>query len=412
MKPQVEFKANSKRSFVLILFFLGAALLIPDPAWNIMLIMLGGVVILSFVWVRVLERSIQAQRYLRANWVAVGDVLVEQFEIENRSFFPALWIQIAVESNVVGYRPAFVVNVGGRTKERWRQASVCTKRGRYEMGAWTLRLGDPFGLFECLFHYDEFKEIIIHPPILPTVPVQLPSGNRDGRFRRKQISWQNRINASSVRDYDPNDPMNIIHWRSSAKTGSLHVRHFDPEAGGDVWLLLDLDQSMQLGQDRLSIEEQAVLLAASLAVKALQERRGVGLAAYGRMPQLVFPGRGESQRWRLLEALAMVSAEQTVSLKTVLADFQTVVQQGTAVLLVTANPSPDWLPLLNQLSRLGVTTSVALFDRLAFGGRENMSPLYNQIQQMGLECTLLQPGDIVQQTLEISPFTLELGRVV
>ena len=411
MTPEITFKANIRWPLLIIVFFAGTAVLIPNPAWMILLVLLGGAVGLSFVWVKSVQRSIQAQRYLRSNWVAVGDVLVEQFEIENQSHLPAPWIQITVESNVVGYQPAFVVNVGRRTKERWRQASICTKRGRYEMGAWSLRFGDLFGFFECHFQYNEFKEIIIHPPILPTVPVQLPSGNRDGRKRRRFQAWQTMINASSVRDYQPNDPLNMIHWRSSAKKGELHVRNFDPEAGGDVWLLLDLDRSMQLGEGKYIIEEQAVLLAASLVAKSLQNRRGIGLAAYGRFPQLVYPGWGESQNWRLLEALAMVSAEQDVSLKSVLADFQQVVQQGTAVLIITANPSTDWLPALNQLSRLGITVSVALFDRQGYGGKGGMRSLKNAIEQLGLACRLLQPNDIVEEEIDISSFRMELGRV-
>ena len=60
----------------------------------------------------------------------------------------------------------------------------------------------------------------------------------------------------------------------------ITVRQFDLDVSGDVWLLLDLQDSVQLGTGADGTEEHAVLLAASLAARAIQQNRAVGLATY------------------------------------------------------------------------------------------------------------------------------------
>lgn len=411
MQSHLAYRGNGRLTIILLLILLAAALFIPHPAWNVMLVILGGTIFLSALWVWSLRRGLSAERHLRSNWVAVGDVLVEQFEIKNRSHFPATWIQIEVESNVVGYRPAFVVNVGRRTQERWRQASICTRRGRYQLGGWTLRFGDPFGLFEGSFTFSFNREIVIHPPVLPSVAVPLPLGQADGRHRRRFTLPKPSLNVATIRDYAPSDPFHHIHWRSTARRSQLTVRQFDSEEGGDLWLLLDQDRSMQLGEGSQTIEEQAVLLAASLLAQTLAQGRGAGLAAYGRNPHIIHPQRGESQRWRLLEALAMAEANHDMPLQTALADFQRVARSGTAVLILTANPTLRWLPALLQLQRLGLRLSVVLFERSAYGGTHSMTQVMTAVQRRGMPCVLLQPEDILDKDVSISPFRKELGRV-
>ena len=172
-----------------VFFLLLISILIPHPVWNILLITLGGAFLLSFGWVWLLQRGLAGERQLQANWIAIGDVLVEQFEIANRSWLPVVWLEVVDSSNVPGYQPSFVVNIGPRRTEQWRQASVCTRRGRYRLGPWSLRFGDPFGFFAGEIHYSQQSEIIIHPPILDYLPVSLPAGHSDGQIPRRLRSW-------------------------------------------------------------------------------------------------------------------------------------------------------------------------------------------------------------------------------
>ena len=83
--------------------------------------------------------------------------------------------------------------------------------------------------------------------------------------------------ATTVRPYAPGDSMNRIHWKSTARHDEIQVKEFDLEQTADAWIVLDLQRSVQTGRGDDSTVESAVRAAASIADKALQENRAVGM---------------------------------------------------------------------------------------------------------------------------------------
>ena len=258
MEPRPTVKLVRRLPIVSLLLLLIIAIFLPDRVWNMLLIGFGGLVGIAYVWARLLARGLRANRRLRFGWVAVGDRLSEQFEIRNESGLPALWVEIADESNVPGYEIAVVRSLGHNQSNRWRQSTICLQRGHFRLGPWQLRSGDPFGLFQVTVPYPGTEEIIIHPPIHSPAPFSLPAGQGSGRVRARERAWQATINAAGVRDYRPSDPMRWIHWPTTAHRDALYVRQFDLDAAGPVWVMLDLQASVQLGQGAEGTESTQV----------------------------------------------------------------------------------------------------------------------------------------------------------
>jgi uncharacterized protein (DUF58 family) len=223
--------------------------------------------------------------------------------------------------------------------------------------------------------------------------VPLPQGQTSGRARARRRALQATINAATVRDYAPGDPFNRIHWPSSARRGALTAREFDLDAAGDVWLVLDMNEAVQLRPGAATgTEEEGVLLAASLAAQALAQTRGVGLAAYGRDPQLIPPATGQGQQWKLLRALALLNADGELPLAAALRDLSRVAARGAAAVIITPSASFDWLPELATMARGGVQPAVVLLDRPSFGGEGNSAALRQAIAALGFDVQLLQEG--------------------
>jgi len=394
MEPEVSLRLYSRLPLLWLALIFLAALLLPGRIWTTLLIGLGGLFIIAYVWANQLARGLRGHRHLRFGWVAVGDRLSEQFTLVNRSGFPAFWVEIVDESNVPGYRAAVVRSAGAQGTERWRQDAICQQRGHFRLGPWSLHSADPFGLFELTISYPVSDEIIIHPPIHTQLPIPLPSGQSSGRTRARERSWQATINAASVRDYRPNDPYRWIHWRTSARKNQLHVRQFDLDAAGDVWLLLDLEEAVQLGTGAEGTEEHAVLLAASLAARARLENRPIGLAAYGQAPQLIPPGQGEGQQWRLLRALALVHADGDIPLTRALRDLSRTARRGSAAVIITPTGRAEWLSALLELTQAGIQSNVILLERVSFGGEGNSQALQDAVRQAGANCHLIRQGDV------------------
>lgn len=396
-KSKIQLRIGSSRlPFFLLGFLLLAAILLPDRIWNTLLVGFGGLFVIAYLWARVLVESLHADRHLRFRWVSVGDQLHEEFTLHNQSTIPALWVEILDYSNVPGYHPAVVRSVNHRSSSQWRETAVCQQRGQFKLGPWAIQTGDPFGIFTVTRHYPVKEEIIIHPPIHGDLPIPLPAGQSSGRVRARQKSWQATVNAATIRDYRPNDPLRWIHWPSSARRDELFVREFDLDAAGDIWILLDMETAVQLGSGIDSTEEHAVLLAASLAARALAQNRAVGLAAYGLTPQIVPAGRGRGQQWKILRALALVNADGQSNLAQALIDLGRIARRGTAAIIITASDSADWMPQLLALGQRGVQTHITLLDRPSFGGEGGSDGLRQALRQLGFRAHVIQQGDIGQ----------------
>jgi uncharacterized protein (DUF58 family) len=403
-----------------VLLLAVAAVLLPGRIWNTLLVGLGGLFVIAYWWAREMQRGLSGSRQLRFGWIAVGDRLSERFEIRNDSYFPALWVELSDESNVPGYQASVVRSLGAHSSDQWRQSAVCRRRGQYRLGPWALHTADPFGIFRVSHHFPAAGEIIIHPPVDTRIPVALPAGRSSDRQRARSHAWEATVNAATVRDYRPGDPMRWIHWPLSAHRDQLLTRHFDQDVGGDVWLLLDLEAAVQLrspgnGADALSTdwssseldhagqrwsiedtEEYAVLLAAALAAQALQQNRAVGLAGYGREPQLLPPTRGEGQQWKLLRHLALLQADGDTALRLALHDLNRVARRGTTAVIITPSDRTEWLPGLLPLAQKGIQSSVILLDRASFGNAADgaTAALQQAILQMGFNCSVLRRGEL------------------
>jgi uncharacterized protein (DUF58 family) len=179
------------------------------------------------------------------------------------------------------------------------------------------------------------------------------------------------------------------------------VRQFDLDAAGEIWLLIDLQTGTQVGDGMEGTEEQSVLVAASLAAQAIKQNRAVGLASYGQEPQLILPGRGQGQQWKVLQALAVVTADGQHDLSMALNDLGRLIRRGSALVIITATDQSSFLPALLALAQRGVRCRVTLFDRQSFVEHPDPSVgsshgLKDAIKQLGIESDLIRKGEIGQ----------------
>lgn len=397
MQTQPKIKLVRRLPIILMFLLLALAIFLPDRVWNILLVGFGCLVAMAYLWVRLLAKGLQGNRQLRFGWVAVGDRLSEQFEILNGSGLPALWVEIVDESNVPGYQVAVVRSLGHNQSNHWRESTICVQRGHFRLGPWQIVSGDPFGLFQVTIPYPETEEIIIHPPIYHRIPLPLPSGQGSGRVRARERAWQATINAAGVRDYQPSDPRHWIHWPTTAHRNALYVRQFDLDAAGPVWIMLDLQAGVQIGQGAEGTEEQAILVTAAYVAQGLAQNRKVGLATYAREPQLIPPARGKNQQWKVLRALALATADGEIDLAAALDDFSHIVRRGSAAVIITPSSDPSWMPDLLNLASRGISCSVILLDRPSFSGISHQpgssEGLQKSLRQFGVPCHVIRQGE-------------------
>lgn len=372
-----------KRRWVwgLIAILILIQVIVPHRAWVILLIGMGSALALGYVWSRQMAEKLTITREQYYGWVHVGDLLEERFTLQNDSFLPALWVEIDDQSDLPGYNARSVRSASGQQTLHWRTEGICRQRGLFTLGPWQARVSDPFGFFRVVLDFPHTQSLLIYPPVVHLPAIPLPRGAATGSGRTSRRALEVTINAAGVRTYAPGDSLNHIHWRTTARLGTLMVKTFDLEPSGDLWIVLDMDAAVQAGEGEESTEEYGVILASSLADRVLQQGRAVGLVAYGsgephtgfsnlQRPTIVLPQKGKAQQWRILQALALVRAGGDWPLQRVLAEMDGNLGRGTTLAVITPSCEPAWTAGLLSPMRRGVAPTVILLDANSFRSNE------------------------------------------
>lgn len=323
--------------------------------------------ILSSAWMALNLQGIAFSRTTPTTRAQVGERLEERLALENRSWFPKLWVQVSDDSTLPGHNAGYVSSLGSHKRITWRARTLCRQRGRYTLGPVTATTGDPLGLFRHTLPLAPAHPLLVLPRVVPLNAFNLYPGALPGRGRGSQRSLQTATNVVTVRGYVPGDPLTHIHWRSTARLGQFMVKEFDLDPTVDVTILLDLDPRAQAGQDEESTEEYGVTIAASIASFLLRQKQlAVGLVVSGMPEGLLQIDRGERQVDRMLELLAVAHPVEPVPLGESLTLAAIRLVRSSALVVITASTDLDWPEGVRHIQRRGVHPLVITLDPHSF----------------------------------------------
>jgi uncharacterized protein (DUF58 family) len=138
-------------------------------------------------------------------------------------------------------------------------------------------------------------------------------------IRSRQIALEKRYKHQvgqgrefeSLREYRESDEWRDICWSATARRAKLISKSYQIERSQTVWIVLDAGRLLRTRVKGLSKLDYAVGAALSLAQVALYSGDRVAMLGYGRrILQRLPPGRGSRQVRALLDALALVRAEE------------------------------------------------------------------------------------------------------
>ncbi|HEX7599386.1 MAG TPA: DUF58 domain-containing protein, partial [Polyangia bacterium] len=370
---QIRLSIRQRLPFAIFPILLLWYLVRPSPVVALSAAAVGLLLLLSYLWTRTMAQNITGGRHLRYAALQVGDELEEQITLKNESALPLMWAEFVDHSNLPGYTVSSVRSADNSSTTEWRANTICTRRGVFTLGPWDLLLGDPFGLFRVCQTYLHKNDILVYPPLAPLPRRLLPRGQVLGEQRPlHQPLRAETQDAFTARPYQPGDPLRHIHWPITARHDAPYVKVFEPEDASTVWLIADLDATVQTGQGADSSLETMILLLASLASELLRQRMAVGLLAYSGggsdVPQVVLPQRSSLHLWDILRTLAVLTPAPGRPFEKTLLQSRSLVGGRDQVLAVTPSLQPAWLGALHQLDhgRHGQGASVILLDPASF----------------------------------------------
>ncbi len=140
--------------------------------------------------------------------------------------------------------------------------------------------GDPLGLLRRRVRWTDPVDLYVHPALVSLAGAS--SGVlRDLEGQATRVVSDSDLAFHALRDYVAGDDRRHIHWRSSARTGTLMVRQFEDTRRTRTAVALSTAAADYADDDEF---ELAVAVAASIAVQALRDDRElVVLAGPGRL---------------------------------------------------------------------------------------------------------------------------------
>jgi uncharacterized protein (DUF58 family) len=386
---------------------------------------------LSYLWIllilanlllaRVSLGDIEFHRYARAQRLHVGDIFEEVFEVLNHARLPRLWLEIEDASKIPGASGSRVLTLigGGRTRS-YASRTHLIARGVYALGPTRLNSGDLLGLFSVSKEQPANGYLTVYPRVEKFAELATPAGLMPGGEAVRRRTHQITPNAASVREYVHGDPMNRIHWTSTARRSRLMVKDFELDPLAEVWIFVDGEEGVQaalpfkLETDPGSVifdtqteprilpttEEYAVSLAASLADHFLQAGRAVAFAAAGRGLEVLPTDRGGRQWNKIMESLALFKAEGEMRFAGLVLNHARYLPRGSTLFLVTPSVRPDILPLIDQLRLLGLRPLLLLLDAGSFGGEPGSQALTAKLATLNVPSVLVAVDDDLPRAIQ------------
>ncbi len=334
-------------------------------------------------------RWVDLTRHTRSRRASVGGLAEETFTLVNRGWLPKLWIEVDDDSDLPGHRASRVISsLGPGERRSWSVRTACTRRGSFTLGPVTLAGGDPLGMFRRETHLTRTAGIVVYPRTVPLVGLELPTGYLSGGPVIRRRAEFATANVRGVRQYAPGDAFNRVHWPTTARRGKLYVKEFELDPMADIWVALDLDRAVHVGEETAedheaqdvlawieqpnyelprNTEEYSISVAASLARHFLAQGKSVGLLAHGQRRVVLRPDRGERQLHKILGHLAVLRAKGRTGFAELLSLEGHEFTRHATLFAVTPATTLQWVDALRQLRMRGVASLAVVVEASTFG---------------------------------------------
>ena len=353
---------------LLIALLLIASFLRGDFALTLIYLVVGALVTGMF-WVRRAVTQVETGRRFTTH-AFLGEKIKIDLHVQNKGWLPLPWLELRETLPVALVGPNHfqsVIYLGPRGDAHFEYSVDARKRGYYPIGPLSISTGDILGLSDSLLVQHQAEALIVYPKIIPFTSMNIPSQSPQGTLRHTLPLFEDPTRVFGKRGYTSGDSLRRIDWKSSASSGRLQVKLFEPSIALETFVVLNLHSEDYHYRTRIDSTELAIVIAASVSNWIVGQKQMVGMMVNGQdpvagdgRPQSIPPRKGKRHMMRLLETLARVGIVDHSALVPLLQQERYHLAWGTTLIVITGSLRDDLLDELYQARRSGQNAIVIL----------------------------------------------------
>lgn len=348
---------------VFLVVSLGLAALARDPFIFAVLYLFSGAYILGRWWSRKAIASLTFSRKFDAH-VFIGDRVSVQLKIRNTSRLPLLWARIQESLPVEISRSGSVRRIISFSPRECHQLSYLLEpryRGYYPIGPAQAQTSDLLGFSRPDIMENQADYIYVFPKIIPLRNTAMSPSSPLGNLKSQQPIFEDPSRPIGKRNYIYGDSQRRIDWKSSASSGRLQVKLFEPSVDMQLMILLNLNEDDYKTKFRTATVELAITAAASIAYWSLERKIVTGLAVNGLDTvnpvdplEPIVMNKGRAHLVKILEVLSRAKIGVNMPLQNQLQSTAHGLGWGTTLVLITGSANGELFQDLYFLRRRGI----------------------------------------------------------
>ncbi|MED4203893.1 DUF58 domain-containing protein [Neobacillus mesonae] len=267
-------------------------------------------------------------------------------------------------------------------------------RGEHLFQAFTVKTGDPLGLFEKEKEVTSQGKIIVYPAYTEILFRPFENQFDQGLTASRERVQRDTSMVIGVREYRPGDRFSWINWKASAKRNEFMTKEFEQRQSHDVFIVMDCVPDKRF--------ETVVSFTASLMRAVLKKGAQTGLLTISK-DRASFPIRGgEQQLQELFYHLAKIEAKSYSPLDKILESDGFFVQQTVSFMLVTAQLNKSLIEKASFLGqRKGAITIFLIKEQMESPSNEERS-LIAVANARGVRIVMVHEGNFAAAFSEVN----------
>jgi uncharacterized protein (DUF58 family) len=264
------------------------------------------------------------------------------------------------------------MSLAPRAKENFVYILEARKRGYYTIGPLFLSTGDLLGLgSKELLNEGQAEYLTVYPKVVSLANLKFPSHSPLGSLRHTQPIFEDPTRVKGKREYIAGDSLRRVDWKTTATTGRMQVKLFEPSIALETMTFLDLNNQSYHYRTRIDSTELAIVIAASISSWIIEKGQTVGLYTNGEDPlaadrktQLLPSRNGRAHLIRVLETLARIqTSDDGDFLANQIQNHRVHLPWGTTLIIITGGVGDALLNELYQARRAGQNAIIIISGR-------------------------------------------------